>query len=53
MVGRYNVYPCKMGEILYQHPAVVEVTLIGVSDGEYGESVKAYVVVVDEQIVMK
>ena len=52
IVGGYNVYPREVEEVLYQHPAVVEAAVIGVSDGEYGENVKAYVVVNDEQITM-
>ncbi|WP_410982352.1 long-chain-fatty-acid--CoA ligase [Bacillus cereus] len=52
LVGGYNVYPREVEEVLYQHPAVVEAAVIGVSDGEYGETVKAYVVVNDEQITM-
>ncbi|MBT2737376.1 long-chain-fatty-acid--CoA ligase [Bacillus sp. ISL-7] len=52
IVGGYNVYPREVEEVLYQHPAVVEAAVIGVPDGEYGESVKAFVVVKDEQITM-
>lgn len=50
IVGGYNVYPREVEEVLYQHPAIVEAAVIGVPDEEYGESVKAYVVVKDEQI---
>ncbi|MGG3911806.1 long-chain-fatty-acid--CoA ligase [Peribacillus simplex] len=52
IVGGYNVYPREVEEVLYQHPAVIEAAVIGVPDGEYGESVKAFVVVKDEQITM-
>ncbi|USK35781.1 long-chain-fatty-acid--CoA ligase [Bacillus sp. F19] len=52
IVGGYNVYPREVEEVLYQHPAVVEAAVIGIPDGEYGESVKAFVVVRDEQITM-
>lgn len=52
IVGGYNVYPREVEEVLYQHPAVVEAAVIGVPDGEYGESVKAFVVVKDERITM-
>ncbi|MEY8732035.1 long-chain-fatty-acid--CoA ligase [Peribacillus frigoritolerans] len=52
IVGGYNVYPREVEEVLYQHPAVVEAAVIGVPDGEYGESVKAFVVVKNEQITM-
>ncbi|WHY58432.1 long-chain-fatty-acid--CoA ligase [Peribacillus simplex] len=52
IVGGYNVYPREVEEVLYQHPAVVEAAVIGVPDREYGESVKAFVAVEDEQITM-
>ncbi|MDR6998328.1 long-chain-fatty-acid--CoA ligase [Neobacillus niacini] len=52
IVGGYNVYPREVEEILYQHPSVVEAAVIGVPDGEYGEIVKAYVVVKDEKITL-
>ena len=52
IVGGYNVYPREVEEVLYQHPAVIEAAVIGVPDGEYGENVKAYVVVKDEQITV-
>jgi long-chain acyl-CoA synthetase len=50
IVGGYNVYPREVEEVLYQHPAVVEAAVVGVPNKEYGESVKAYVVVKDEQL---
>ncbi|SIR51574.1 long-chain acyl-CoA synthetase [Peribacillus simplex] len=52
IVGGYNVYPREVEEVLYQHPAVVEAAVIGIPDGDYGESVKAFVAVKDEQITM-
>ncbi|MEH7453309.1 long-chain-fatty-acid--CoA ligase [Gottfriedia acidiceleris] len=48
IVGGYNVYPREVEEVLYQHPLVVEAAVVGVPSKEYGESVKAYVVVKDE-----
>ncbi|MGG1675371.1 long-chain-fatty-acid--CoA ligase [Neobacillus sp. NRS-1170] len=48
IVGGYNVYPREVEEVLYQHPAIVEVAVIGVTDKEYGEIVKAFVVSNDE-----
>jgi long-chain acyl-CoA synthetase len=50
IVGGYNVYPREVEEVLYQHHAVVEAAVVGVPNKEYGESVKAYVVVKDEQL---
>ncbi|MDX2264358.1 MAG: long-chain fatty acid--CoA ligase [Hyphomicrobiales bacterium] len=39
----YNVYPRKIEEALYEHPAVEEVTVIGIPDQYRGEAPKAYV----------
>ncbi|MFD1739134.1 fatty acid--CoA ligase family protein [Bacillus salitolerans] len=44
IVGGYNVYPREVEEVLYSHPAVVEVAVIGVPDMNFGEAVKSYVV---------
>ena len=43
--GGYNVYPREVEEVLYAHPAVAEVAVIGVPDDRLGEEVKAVVVV--------
>jgi long-chain acyl-CoA synthetase len=42
--GGKNIYPREVEEVLYQHPAVLEATVIGVPDDHWGESVKAIVV---------
>ncbi|MFD2264050.1 long-chain fatty acid--CoA ligase [Lacibacterium aquatile] len=42
--GGYNVYPRTVEEAIYQHPAVAEVTVIGIQDKYRGETVKAFVV---------
>jgi acyl-CoA synthetase (AMP-forming)/AMP-acid ligase II len=42
--GGFNVYPNEVESVLYQHPAVFEVCVVGVPDERWGESVKAVVV---------
>jgi acyl-CoA synthetase (AMP-forming)/AMP-acid ligase II len=42
--GGENVASREVEEVLYQHPAVQEASVIGVPDEEWGESVKAVVV---------
>ncbi|NJN11975.1 MAG: fatty acid--CoA ligase [Richelia sp. RM2_1_2] len=39
-----NVYPAEIENILYEHPAVSEVAVIGVPDEDFGEMIKAIVV---------
>ena len=41
--GGYNVYPREIEEILYQHPAVAEVAVVGIPHAELGEDVGAAV----------
>ena len=43
LVGGFNVFPRKVEEGVYRHPAVAEVTVIGVPDEYTGEAVKAFV----------
>lgn len=40
----FNIYPREVEEVLYEHPAVVEASVVGVKDPYRGETVKAYVV---------
>ncbi|MEH7114222.1 fatty acid--CoA ligase family protein [Neobacillus niacini] len=44
IVGGYNVYPREVEEVLYNHPDIVEVAVLGVPDSNLGESIKCYVV---------
>ena len=40
----YSVFPTEVEELMYKHPAVAEVAVIGVEDPYRGESPKAFVV---------
>lgn len=42
--GGVNVYPREIEEVLYGHPAVSEVSVIGLPDEHWGEIVKAVIV---------
>ncbi len=42
--GGENIYPREIEEVLYRHPKVQDVAIIGVPDPTWGESVKAFVV---------
>jgi long-chain acyl-CoA synthetase len=43
LCGGYKVYPRIVEEALYEHPDVVEVTVIGIPDSYRGQSPKAFV----------
>jgi long-chain acyl-CoA synthetase len=44
IAGGFNVYPREVEEVLYEHPKVEEVSVVGVPDSYLGEVVKAFVV---------
>jgi fatty-acyl-CoA synthase len=43
ITGGENVYPAEVESVLYEHPAVAEVAVIGVADERWGEAVTAVV----------
>ena len=43
--GGENVYPHRVEQVLFQHPTVADTAVIGVPDAQWGETVKAIVVV--------
>jgi acyl-CoA synthetase (AMP-forming)/AMP-acid ligase II len=49
--GGENVFPREVEDLLADHEAVVEVAVIGVEDEEYGQRLKAFVVVAGEATV--
>jgi long-chain acyl-CoA synthetase len=42
--GGFNVFPRNVEEAIYEHPAVAEVTVIGIPDPYRGQSAKAFIV---------
>lgn len=42
--GGENIYPRVVEEVLFKHPAVAEVAVIGVPDEQWGETIKAIIV---------
>ncbi|MBU0989098.1 MAG: AMP-binding protein [Proteobacteria bacterium] len=42
--GGVNIYPAEIEEVLYNHPAIYDVGIIGVPDPDWGERIVAYVV---------
>ncbi len=48
-VSGYKVWPRDVEDVLYQHPAVKEAAVVGVPDDYRGETVKAFVALVDDQ----
>jgi long-chain acyl-CoA synthetase len=41
--GGFNVYPRTIEEAIYEHPAVAEVSVIGIADAYRGEAAKAFI----------
>jgi long-chain acyl-CoA synthetase len=39
----FKVYPRRIEDVLYEHPAVEEVTVIGIPDAYRGEAPKAFI----------
>jgi fatty-acyl-CoA synthase len=49
--GGENVFPREVEDLLSDHPAVLEASVIGVADADYGQRLKAFVVLRDGQRV--
>ena len=51
IVSGFNVYPTEVEAVLYHHPKVLKVCVVGLPDERTGERVKAYVVPKEGQTV--
>jgi long-chain acyl-CoA synthetase len=49
LVSGFNVYPTEVEEVLYRHPKVQKVSVVGLPDERTGEAIKAYVVLREGQ----
>src|SRR5690606_1697763 len=48
-----NIYPAEVENVLYRHEAIFEAAVIGVPDEVWGESVKAFIVLKENQTLTK
>ncbi len=49
IAGGYKVFPTEIEAVLFEHPAIQEASVIGVPDEKRGETVKAFVVLLEDQ----
>lgn len=47
IAGGYNIFPRDVEEVIFEHPAVQEVVVVGIPDSYRGETVKAFIVIKD------
>jgi acyl-CoA synthetase (AMP-forming)/AMP-acid ligase II len=45
--GGISIYPLEIESVLYSHPAILEAAVIGVPDSQWGEALKAVIVLKD------
>lgn len=43
ITGGENVYPAEVESVLYSHPAVAEIAILGLPDAKWGEAVTAVI----------
>jgi long-chain acyl-CoA synthetase len=53
LVSGFNVYPNEVEDVIAQHPGVLEVAVIGVSDPQSTEAVAAYIVKKDPNLTVE
>jgi long-chain acyl-CoA synthetase len=53
IAGGFNIYPREIDEVLYEHPKVKEACAVGLPDPYRGETVKAFIVPRDGEVLTK
>ena len=53
ITGAFNVYPSEVETVLYQHPAIAQAAVVGVPHEEWGETIKAVIVLKPGQSVTR
>jgi long-chain acyl-CoA synthetase len=51
IVSGFNVYPNEVENVIETHPKVAECSVVGIADKSQGQSVKAYIVKADENLM--
>ena len=51
IAGGFNIYPREIEEVLYEHESIKETVVVGIPDPYRGETVKAYLVIKDNEVV--
>jgi len=49
IVSGFNVYPTDVEQVLYRHPKIQKVAVVGIDDAKTGEAVKAFIVLKEGQ----
>jgi long-chain acyl-CoA synthetase len=49
IAGGFNIYPREVEDVIYEHPKVREAVVVGVPDAYRGETVRAFVVLKDNE----
>lgn len=49
--GGENIYPAEIENVLQTHPSILESAVIGVTDSEWGESIKAFIVLKPKMVL--
>ena len=49
IAGGFNIYPREIDEVLYRHPKIADAVAVGIADEYRGETVKAFVVLKENE----